>query len=58
LLARSEKEIEAGIGYECDNVIKEADRLLEEFSFLKRSPGLRATTFDAQEPYLRFFLFN
>ena len=29
LLARGEKEIEAGIGYEFDDVLKEADRLLE-----------------------------
>jgi prevent-host-death family protein len=29
LLARGEKEIEAGIGYELDDVLKEADRLLE-----------------------------
>ncbi len=28
LLARGEKEIEAGIGYELDEVIKEADKLL------------------------------
>jgi len=29
LLARGEKEIEAGIGYEIDEVLKEADRFLE-----------------------------
>jgi len=29
LLARGEKEIEAGIGYELKDVLKEADRLLE-----------------------------
>ena len=29
LLARGEKEIEAGVGYEFDDVLKEADRLLE-----------------------------
>lgn len=29
LLARGEKEIEAGIGYELDDVLKEADRILE-----------------------------
>jgi prevent-host-death family protein len=29
LLARGEKEIEAGIGYELEDVLKEADRLLE-----------------------------
>ncbi len=29
LLARGEKEIEAGIGYELDDVLKEADRFLE-----------------------------
>lgn len=29
LLARGEKEIEAGIGHELDDVLKEADRLLE-----------------------------
>ncbi len=29
LLARGEKEIEAGIGYELDQVLKEADRFLE-----------------------------
>jgi prevent-host-death family protein len=29
LLARGEKEIEAGAGYELDEVLKEADRLLE-----------------------------
>ena len=29
LLARGEKEIEAGVGYELDEVLKEADRLLE-----------------------------
>lgn len=29
LLARGEKEIEAGIGYEMDEVLKEADRFLE-----------------------------
>ena len=29
LLARGEKEIEAGVGYELDDVLKEADRLLE-----------------------------
>jgi prevent-host-death family protein len=29
LLARGEKEIEAGIGYELGDVMKEADRLLE-----------------------------
>jgi prevent-host-death family protein len=29
LLARGEKEIEAGIGYELDAVLKEADRFLE-----------------------------
>jgi prevent-host-death family protein len=29
LLARGEKEIEAGIGYELDDVMKEADRFLE-----------------------------
>ncbi len=28
LLARGEKEIEAGIGYELDEVMKEADKLL------------------------------
>ena len=31
LLARGEKEIEAGIGHEFDDVLKEADRFLEEF---------------------------
>jgi len=30
LLARGEKEIEAGIGYELDDVLKEADRILKE----------------------------
>ena len=29
LLARGEKEIEAGVGYGFDDVLKEADRLLE-----------------------------
>lgn len=29
LLARGEKEIEAGIGYELDEVMKEADRILD-----------------------------
>jgi prevent-host-death family protein len=29
LLARGEKEIEAGIGHELDGVLKEADRFLE-----------------------------
>ena len=29
LLARGEKEIEAGAGYELDGVLKEADRFLE-----------------------------
>ncbi len=29
LLARGEKEIEKGVGYEFDDVMKEADRLLE-----------------------------
>jgi len=29
LLAHGEKEIEAGIGYELDEVLKEADRFLE-----------------------------
>jgi prevent-host-death family protein len=29
LLARGEKEIEAGVGWELDEVLKEADRLLE-----------------------------
>jgi prevent-host-death family protein len=29
LLARGEKEIETGIGYELDEVLKEADRFLE-----------------------------
>ncbi|KAF0118448.1 MAG: prevent-host-death family protein [bacterium] len=29
LLARGEKEIEAGIGHELDDVLKEADRFLE-----------------------------
>ena len=29
LLARGEKEIEAGVGYELEDVLKEADRLLE-----------------------------
>ena len=29
LLARGKKEIEAGAGYELDEVLKEADRLLE-----------------------------
>jgi len=29
LLARGEKEIEAGIGHELDDVLKEADRYLE-----------------------------
>jgi hypothetical protein len=29
LLARGEKEIEAGTGYELDGVLKEADRFLE-----------------------------
>lgn len=29
LLARGEKEIEAGTGYELDEVLKEADRFLE-----------------------------
>ena len=29
LLARGEKEIEAGLGYELDEVLKEADRFLE-----------------------------
>jgi prevent-host-death family protein len=29
LLARGEKEIEAGVGYELDDVLKEADRFLE-----------------------------
>ena len=28
LLARGEKEIEAGVGYELDDVLKEADRFL------------------------------
>ena len=30
LLARGEKEIEAVIGYELDDVLKEADRILKE----------------------------
>ncbi len=30
LLARGEKEIEAGIGYELYDVLKEADRILKE----------------------------
>jgi prevent-host-death family protein len=29
LLARGEKEIEAGVGYDLDEVMKEADRFLE-----------------------------
>jgi prevent-host-death family protein len=29
LLARGEKEIEAGVGYQLEDVLKEADRLLE-----------------------------
>ena len=29
LLARGEKEIEAGVGYELEEVLKEADRFLE-----------------------------
>jgi prevent-host-death family protein len=29
LLARGEKEIEAGVGYDLDEVLKEADRYLE-----------------------------
>jgi prevent-host-death family protein len=29
LIARGEKEIEAGVGYELNDVLKEADRLLE-----------------------------
>ena len=29
LLARGEKEIEAGVGYELESVLKEADRFLE-----------------------------
>jgi hypothetical protein len=29
LLARGEKEIEAGAGYELDRVLKESDRFLE-----------------------------
>ncbi len=29
LLARGEKEIEAGIGYELDEVMKEADKILD-----------------------------
>ncbi len=29
LLARGEKEIKAGVGYELDDVLKEADRYLE-----------------------------
>ena len=29
LLARGEQEIEAGVGYELDEVLKEADRFLE-----------------------------
>jgi prevent-host-death family protein len=29
LLARGEKEIEAGVGYELNDVLKEADRFLE-----------------------------
>jgi len=29
LLARGEKEIETGVGYDLDEVLKEADRLLE-----------------------------
>ncbi len=29
LLARGEKEMEAGVGYELDEVLKEADRFLE-----------------------------
>lgn len=29
LLARGEKEIEAGVGHELDDVLKEADRFLE-----------------------------
>ncbi|MDO9579076.1 MAG: type II toxin-antitoxin system Phd/YefM family antitoxin [Bacteroidales bacterium] len=29
LLARGEKEIEAGVGYELEDVLKEADRFLE-----------------------------
>ncbi len=29
LLARGEKEIEAGVGYELEEVLKEADRILE-----------------------------
>jgi hypothetical protein len=29
LLARGEKEIEAGIGYELDEVLKEADKILD-----------------------------
>jgi len=33
LLARGEKEIEAGTGYEFDEVLKEADRLLEASKF-------------------------
>lgn len=33
LLARGEKEIEAGIGHELDAVLKEADRFLEAAKF-------------------------
>lgn len=29
LLARGEKEIEAGVGYELEDILKEADRFLE-----------------------------
>jgi len=29
LLARGEKEIEAGVGYELDEVLKEADKILD-----------------------------
>ncbi len=29
LLARGEKEVEAGVGYDLDDVLKEADRFLE-----------------------------
>jgi prevent-host-death family protein len=33
LLARGEKEIEAGVGYELQEVLKEADRFLETEKF-------------------------
>ncbi len=44
MLARGEKEIEAGIGYEMDEVLKEADRFLGELKNLENTFFFASTT--------------